>query len=122
MQPQNLLRAPLIISTHVDMVTLVDQLRASRWSSIYTCRVEDDDKLHIMKLVSELHSVMVLRELYMYEVALKNSSLVPKFYGMFQRPVAGWFGFLLENVGDSLDEVYGPDWGDVKSSVSTTEW
>ncbi|KAK0219763.1 hypothetical protein EDD85DRAFT_339827 [Armillaria nabsnona] len=122
MQPQNLLRAPRIASTHVDMVTLVDQIRAGRWSSIYTCHVEDDDKLHIMKLVSELHSVMVLRELYMDEVALKDSSLVPKFYGMFQRSVAGWFGLLLENVGDSLDEVYGPDWSDVKSSVSTTEW
>lgn len=58
-----------------------------------------------MKIVSELHSVMVLRELYMYEVVLKDSSLAPKFYGMFQTLLASWFQLLLENVGDSLGEV-----------------
>lgn len=87
------------------MVTLVERIRATRWSSIYTCRVEDDDKLHIVKIVSELHSVMVLRELYIYEVVLKDSSLAPKFYGMFQTLLASWFQLLLENVGDSLGEV-----------------
>ncbi|KAK0229978.1 hypothetical protein EDD85DRAFT_126609 [Armillaria nabsnona] len=120
--PRNLLRAPCIPSTTVNTVTLVERIRASRWSSIYTCRVGGDDKLFIMKLVSELHSVMVLRELYMYEVALKDCSLVPRFYGMFQRPAGGWFTFLLENVGDSLEEVYGSDWSDVKRAVSATEW
>ncbi|KAK0447177.1 hypothetical protein EV421DRAFT_187600 [Armillaria borealis] len=122
MQPRNLLCAPRIPSATVNTVTLVERIRASRWSSIYTCRVEDDEKLRIMKLVSELLSVMVLREVYMYEIALKDCSLVPRFYGMFQRPVGGWFGFLLENVGDSLEEVYGSDWSDVKRGVSATEW
>ncbi len=120
--PRNLLRAPCIPSTTVNTVTLVERIRASRWSSIYTCRVGGDDKSCIMKLVSELHSVMVLRELYMYEVALKDCSLVPRFYGMFQRPAGGWFAFLLEDVGDSLEEVYGSDWSDIKRGVSTTEW
>ncbi|KAK0237571.1 hypothetical protein EDD85DRAFT_789728 [Armillaria nabsnona] len=75
----------------------------SRWSSIYTCHVKGNNKLHIMKLVAELHSVMILCKLYMYEMALRDCSLVSRFYGMFQRPVGGWFGFLLENVGDSLE-------------------
>ncbi|KAF8963854.1 hypothetical protein BDZ97DRAFT_954656 [Flammula alnicola] len=122
LQPRNLLRAPRIPSTNVDTVTLVEQIQTSRWSSIYTCRVEGDDRLCIMKLVSEVHSIMVLRELYMYEVALKDCSLIPRFYGMFQRPLGGWFGFLLENVGDSLEEVYGSDWSDVKMDMSAIEW
>ncbi|KAK0237575.1 hypothetical protein EDD85DRAFT_951753 [Armillaria nabsnona] len=86
LQPWNLLCAPRIPSTTVEMVTLKDRIQ-----------------LCIMKLVAELHSVMILCELYMYKVALRDCSLVPRFYRMFQRPVGGWFEFLLENVRDSLE-------------------
>ncbi|KAK0449543.1 uncharacterized protein EV420DRAFT_773976 [Desarmillaria tabescens] len=122
LQPRNLLGAPHIPSTHVDTVILLEQIRASRWSSIYSCRVEGADKKCIMKLVSECHSEMVLRELYMYEVVLKGCSLVPQFYGTFQRPAGGWFGFLLENVGESLEDVYGSEWDDVKMDLGVVEW
>ncbi|KAF8972294.1 hypothetical protein BDZ97DRAFT_1784074, partial [Flammula alnicola] len=37
-------------------------------------------------------------------------------------PVAGWFGLLLEHVGDSLEDVYGSDWSYVKMDMSATEW
>ncbi|KAK0468619.1 hypothetical protein IW261DRAFT_1518443 [Armillaria novae-zelandiae] len=121
-QLRNLLRAPRIPSTNIDTVTLVEQVRVGRWSSIYTCRVEGEDKLCIMKLVSECHSEMILREMYMYEVALKGCSLVPQFYGTFQRPAGGWFGFLLENVGDSLEDVYSSEWRDVKADLGVVEW
>ncbi|KAK0214300.1 hypothetical protein IW262DRAFT_266938 [Armillaria fumosa] len=75
-----------------------------------------------MKLVSECHSEMVLRELYMYEVVLKGCSLVPQFYGTFQRPAGGWFGFILENVGDSLEDVYSSEWSYVKADLGVVEW
>ncbi|PBK63953.1 hypothetical protein ARMSODRAFT_1023587 [Armillaria solidipes] len=114
--------APRIPSTTVDTVTLVDEIVVSLWSSVWRCRVEVDDKLRIMKLVPRLHSAMVLRELYIYEVALKDCSLVPVCYGVFQRPAGGWFGFLLEDVGDTLEETYGMSWRDVKRGVSATEW
>ncbi|KAK0432165.1 uncharacterized protein EV420DRAFT_1772379 [Desarmillaria tabescens] len=120
--PRNLICAPRIPSIDVNTVTLLEQIRASRWSSIYTCHLEGADKLCIMKLVSERHSEMVLRELYMYEVVLKGCSLVPQFYGTFQRPAGGWFGFLLENVGESLEDVYGSEWGDVKVDLGVVEW
>ncbi|KAK0184907.1 kinase-like domain-containing protein [Armillaria mellea] len=119
---RNLLRAPRIPSTNIDTVTLVERIRVGRWSSIYTCRVESEDKLCIMKLVEERHSEMVLRELYMYDAVLKGCSLVPQFYGAFQRPAGGWFGFLLENVGDSLEDVYGSEWGNVKADLSVADW
>ncbi|KAK0460617.1 uncharacterized protein EV420DRAFT_1762828 [Desarmillaria tabescens] len=114
--------APRIPSIDVDAVTLVERVGANRWSSVWRCRVNDEEKLHIMKFVSEVHSNMVLRELYMYEVALKDCSLVPMCYGIFQRPVGGWFGFLLEDVGDNLEEIYGMSWGDVKRGVSAMQW
>ncbi len=83
--------APRIPSTNVDTVALVDEIACSLWSSVWRCRVEGNNKLRIMKLVPTLHSVMVLRELYIYEVALKDCSLVPVCYGVLQRPaVAGW--------------------------------
>ncbi|KAK0482026.1 hypothetical protein EDD18DRAFT_1202448 [Armillaria luteobubalina] len=121
-QLRDLLRAPRIPSTNIDTVTLVEQIRVSEWSSIYTCRVEGQDKLCIMKLVSECHSEMILREMYMYDVVLKGCSLVPQFYGTFQRPAGGWFGFLLENVGDSLEDVYSSEWSYVKADLGVVEW
>ncbi len=114
--------APRIPFTNVDTVALVDEIAVSRWSSVWRCRVEGDDKLRIMKLVLTLHSAMVLRELYIYEVALKDCSLVPVCYGVLQRPTGGWLGFLLEDVGDTLEETYGMSWHDVKRGVSVTEW
>ncbi|KAK0470663.1 hypothetical protein IW261DRAFT_1003243 [Armillaria novae-zelandiae] len=122
LKSQYLLQAPRFPSTNVDVVTLVDEIRISRWSSVWKCRVEGDAKLRIMKLVGRVHVSMVLRELYMYEVALKNCPLIPVCYGVFQRPDGGWFGFLLEDVGDNLEEAYGMDWSDIKRGVSATEW
>ncbi|KAK0460630.1 uncharacterized protein EV420DRAFT_1533223, partial [Desarmillaria tabescens] len=124
LQPRCLLRAPHIPSTNIDVVTLIERISASRWSIVWRCRVQGgDDKSRIMKLVARVHSAMILRELYMYEVALKDSCyLIPACYGVFQRPAGGWFGFLLEDVGDSLEEVYGMDWSDVKRGMSATEW
>ncbi|KAK0227651.1 hypothetical protein IW262DRAFT_1346441 [Armillaria fumosa] len=75
-----------------------------------------------MKLVARVHAAMVLRELYMYEVALKDCPLIPVCYGVFCRPDGGWFGFLLEDVGDNLEDIYGMEWSDVKRGVSTAEW
>ncbi|PBK63948.1 hypothetical protein ARMSODRAFT_1088300 [Armillaria solidipes] len=98
--------APHIPSTNVGTVTLVERISESRWSTVWRCRVDDDEKLRIIKFVPEVHSTMILRELYMYEVALKGCSLVPKFYGVFYRPVGGWFGFLLEDVGENLEKVH----------------
>ncbi|KAK0478000.1 kinase-like domain-containing protein [Armillaria luteobubalina] len=121
-QLRNLLCAPRIPSTNIDTVTLVEQIRVGKWSSVYTCRVEGEDKLCIMKLVSECHSEMILREMYMYNVVLKGCSLIPQFYGTFQRPAGGWFGFLLENVGDSLEDVYSSEWSYVKADLGVVEW
>ncbi|KAK0229979.1 hypothetical protein EDD85DRAFT_957105 [Armillaria nabsnona] len=114
--------APRLPSTNIDTVALVDEIAVSRWSCVWSCRVEGDEKLRIMKLVPIRHSAMVLCELYIYEVALKDCSLVPVCYGVFQRPAGGWFGFLLEDVGDTLEETYGMSWHDVKRGVSATEW
>ncbi len=114
--------APHIPSTNVCTVTLVERISESRWSTVWRCRVDGDEKLRIIKFVPEVHSTMILRELYMYEVALKGCSLVPKFYGVFYRPVGGWFGFLLEDVGENLEKVHWIDWSDVKRGVSATEW
>ncbi len=101
--------APHVLSINIDSVTLVERIRQSRWSSVWICRVDDEEKLRIMKFVSEVHSGMILHELYMYEVVLKECSLVPVCYGVFQWPTGGWFGFLLEDVGDNLEKIYGPE-------------
>ncbi|KAK0470370.1 uncharacterized protein EV420DRAFT_110267 [Desarmillaria tabescens] len=92
--------APRILSTSPDVVTLVSQIRASRWSTVWEDRADDREELFIIKLVPDAHTNMIWREFYMYEVVLKECSLVPRFYGMFQRPVGGWFAFCLEDVGD----------------------
>ncbi|KAK0447175.1 hypothetical protein EV421DRAFT_187452 [Armillaria borealis] len=65
---------------------------------------------------------MVLRELYMYEAVLRECSLIPVCYGVFQRPAGGWFGFLLEDVGDNLEKIYGPEWSGVKRGMSAMQW
>ncbi|KAK0454304.1 hypothetical protein EV421DRAFT_1729522 [Armillaria borealis] len=65
---------------------------------------------------------MIWREFYMYEVVLKECSLVPMFHGMFQRPAGGWFAFCLEDVGDNLEKTYGLDWSEVKMSMPRIQW
>ncbi|KAK0473899.1 hypothetical protein IW261DRAFT_660469 [Armillaria novae-zelandiae] len=122
LQTRYLRRAPHFPSPNVDVVTLVDEISVNRWSSVWKCRVEGDAKLRIMKLVGRGHSAMVLRELYMYEVAFKDCPLTPVCYGVFHRPAGGWFGFLLADVGDNLEEVYGLSWYDVKRGMSAAEW
>ncbi|KAK0229206.1 hypothetical protein EDD85DRAFT_139180 [Armillaria nabsnona] len=52
LQPRYLLHAPRFPSTNVDVVTLIDEIGVSRWSSVWKCRVEGDAKLRIMKLVA----------------------------------------------------------------------
>ncbi|KAK0194689.1 hypothetical protein F5146DRAFT_1037109, partial [Armillaria mellea] len=96
-------RASHIPSTNVCAVTLVERISEGRWSSVWRCRVEGDEKLRIIKFVPEVHTTMILRELYM-------------FYGVFYRPVGGW------NVGENLEKVHWIDWTNVKLGVSPMEW
>ncbi|KAK0493340.1 hypothetical protein EDD18DRAFT_1333732 [Armillaria luteobubalina] len=45
---------------------------------------------------------------------IMNCPFIPVCYGVFHRPAGGWFGFVLEDVGDNLEDVYGTEWSDVK--------
>ncbi|PBK86523.1 hypothetical protein ARMGADRAFT_1169003 [Armillaria gallica] len=115
-------RAPHIRTKTPETVTLLNQIQASRWSTVWTCRAEGRDEPFVIKLVPEARSDMIWREFYMYEVVLKECSLVPRFYGMFQRPAGGWFAFCLEDVGDNLEKLYGLDWSEVKMFMPKIQW
>ena len=69
-------RAPRIPTKTPDIVTLLSQIKASRWSTVWTCRAEGREEPFVIKLVPEAHSDMIWREFYMYEVVLKERSLV----------------------------------------------
>ncbi|KAK0449541.1 uncharacterized protein EV420DRAFT_1766945 [Desarmillaria tabescens] len=115
-------RSPHVPSTNLKVVTLVSQIRVSRWSTVWKCCTESREEPFIIKLVSETHSDMIWKEFYMYEVVLKECPLLPRFYGMFQRPVGGWFAFYLEDVGDNLETMYGLGWSGVKRSMPKMQW
>ncbi|KAG7449938.1 uncharacterized protein BT62DRAFT_1002265 [Guyanagaster necrorhizus] len=115
-------RASHIPSTNCDVITLVSQIRASQWSTVWKSRAEDREELFIINLVPETHSDMIWREFYTYEVVLKGSPVVPRFHGMFQRPIGDWFAFCLEDVGDNLEKIYGLGWSEVKRSMPRVQW
>ncbi len=115
-------RAPHIPMKTPEIVTLLNQIQASRWSTVWTCRAEGREESFVIKLVPEAHSDMIWQEFYMYEVVLKECSLVPRFHGMFQRPAGGWFAFCLEDVGDNLEKTYGLDWSEVKMTMPRIQW
>ncbi|KAK0241081.1 hypothetical protein EDD85DRAFT_934170, partial [Armillaria nabsnona] len=63
-----------------------------------------------------------LRALFKAVNRALRSPLVPKFYGMHQRPIGGWFDSCVEDVGDNLEELYGSDGSDVKRSMPEMQW
>lgn len=44
--------APHVPSINVDSVTLVEPIQQSRWSGVWRCRINDEEKMRIMKFVS----------------------------------------------------------------------
>ncbi|PBK63954.1 hypothetical protein ARMSODRAFT_522267 [Armillaria solidipes] len=44
--------APHVPSINVDSVTLVEPIQQSRWSGVWRCRINDEEKMPIMKFVS----------------------------------------------------------------------
>ncbi|SJK98200.1 uncharacterized protein ARMOST_01461 [Armillaria ostoyae] len=95
-------RAPHILTKTPDIVTLLSQIKASRWSTVWTCRAEGHEKPFVIKLVPESHSDMIWQEFYI--------------------PAGGWFAFCLEDVGDNLEKTYGLDWSEVKMSMPRIQW
>lgn len=115
-------RSPHVPSTKPVIMVLTSVIQNSESSTVWRGHAEGHEPPFIVKLISQSYSEMTWQEFYMYEIFLEECPLVPKFYGMYQRPIGGWFGFCVEDVGDNIEELYGSDSSDVKRSMPRMQW